>query len=51
MELEPGAAAEPDGELERLAWLPLEQAARILTFEPERRMVERASAELAPGRR
>jgi 8-oxo-dGTP pyrophosphatase MutT (NUDIX family) len=51
MELEPGAAQAPDGELEQLAWFPLDQAARILTFDTERRMVERASAELAPGRR
>jgi 8-oxo-dGTP pyrophosphatase MutT (NUDIX family) len=51
MELEPGAAATPDGELEKIAWLPLEEACRILTFEPERRIVERATQELAPGGR
>jgi 8-oxo-dGTP diphosphatase len=51
MELAPGPAASPDGELEKVAWLPLEQACRLLTFEPERRIVERASQELAPGGR
>jgi 8-oxo-dGTP pyrophosphatase MutT (NUDIX family) len=51
MELQPGAAATPDGELEKIAWLPLEKACRILTFEPERRIVERATEELAPGGR
>jgi 8-oxo-dGTP pyrophosphatase MutT (NUDIX family) len=51
MELQPGAAAAADGELEKIAWLPLEEACRILTFEPERRMVERATQELAPAGR
>jgi 8-oxo-dGTP pyrophosphatase MutT (NUDIX family) len=51
MELQPGAQDTPDGELEQIAWFPLGEAARILTFDTERRMVERASQELAPGRR
>ena len=51
MELQPGAAAPPDGELERIAWLPLQEASRILTYEPERRVVERATQQLAPGGR
>ncbi len=51
MELQPEAAATPDGELEQIAWLPLQQACRILTYEPERRVVERAAKELAPGGR
>ena len=51
MEWEPGAAATPDGELDRIAWLPLQEACRILTYERERSIVERATLELAPGGR
>ena len=51
MEWEPGAAATPDGELERIAWLPLQEACRILSYERERSIVERAIEELAPGGR
>lgn len=51
MEWEPGAAATPDGELERIVWLPIQKACRILTYERERSIVERAIAELAPDGR
>jgi len=51
MELQPGAAATPDGELERIVWLPLQEACRILSYERERSMIERAIEELAPGGR
>ena len=51
MEWQPGAAATPDGELERIAWLPIEEARRILSYERERSIVERAIEELAPGGR
>lgn len=51
MEWVPGAAATPDGELERIVWLPLQEACRILTYERERRVVERAIAELTPDGR
>ena len=51
MEWQPGTAATPDGELERIRWLPLEEARRVLTYERERSMVERATQELAPGGR
>jgi 8-oxo-dGTP pyrophosphatase MutT (NUDIX family) len=48
MEWQPGPAATPDGELERIRWLPLPEACRILTYERERSVVERAGRELAP---
>jgi len=48
MEWLPGDAATPDGELERIVWLPIEEARGILTYERERSVVERAIAELAP---
>jgi len=48
MELQPGDAATPDGELERIVWLPLPEACRVLTYERERSIVERATRELAP---
>ena len=51
MEFQPGAAATPDGELERIVWLPLQEARTILTYERERSIVERAIEELAPGGR
>ena len=47
MEWEPGAAETPDGELERIAWLPLEEARRSLTYDTERAMLERAIEQLA----
>jgi 8-oxo-dGTP pyrophosphatase MutT (NUDIX family) len=51
MEWVPGDAATPDGELERIVWLPLEEARGVLTYEREREVVDRAIAELAPQRR
>jgi 8-oxo-dGTP pyrophosphatase MutT (NUDIX family) len=51
MEWQPGATATPDGELERIRWLPLEEARGVLTYERERGVVERAAQELAPDGR
>ena len=52
MELQPGAAATPDGELERIAWLPLEEALPGSSRSSRSAaMVERATEELAPGGR
>ena len=51
MEWQPGAAATPDGELERIRWISFEEARQILTYERERRVVERATQELTPGGR
>ena len=47
MEWEAAAAAAPDGELENLSWLPLDEARRRLTYDTERAMLERARDELA----
>ena len=46
MEWEPGTAGAPDGELERIAWLPIEAALRNLTFATERAMLGRAIEQL-----
>jgi len=35
-----------DGEMDRMYWLPIEEAARRLTFDTEQRIVERAQAAL-----
>ena len=48
MEWESGTAGVPDGELERIAWLPIEAARRSLTYPTERAMLERAIEQLAP---
>ena len=42
MEWESGVAEAPDGELERIAWVPLQEACRSLTYDTERAMLERA---------
>jgi 8-oxo-dGTP pyrophosphatase MutT (NUDIX family) len=42
MEWQPGEAQASDGELERVAWAPLEQARRSLSYETERAVLERA---------
>jgi 8-oxo-dGTP pyrophosphatase MutT (NUDIX family) len=47
MEWEPGAVETPDGELARIAWLPIEEARRDLTYATERAMLERAVEQLA----
>jgi len=47
MECEPAAAGVPDGELERIAWQPIEAARRNLTYATERAMLERAIEQLA----
>ncbi len=39
-----GSAADHDGEVEEVRWLPLDEAARELTYKGERQMVERARA-------
>jgi 8-oxo-dGTP pyrophosphatase MutT (NUDIX family) len=47
------ASAEPlalDGEMERMYWCPIEQAAARLTFETEQRVVERAREALGSRR-
>jgi 8-oxo-dGTP pyrophosphatase MutT (NUDIX family) len=47
MEWESETAGAPDGELERIAWLPIEAARRNLTYATERAMLERAIELLA----
>ena len=42
-----GDPADHDHEIERAAWMPLERAARELTYEGEREMVRRAVLHLA----
>ncbi len=51
MEWEAGLAETPDGELEGIVWMPIEQARRSLTFDTERAMLERAIAHLGPRER
>jgi 8-oxo-dGTP pyrophosphatase MutT (NUDIX family) len=51
MEWDPGAAQTPDGELEAVAWLPLEEARQRLTYDTERGMLERAAAQLGSRER
>lgn len=46
MELAPGTAGEPDGELDRIFWCPLGAAAERLSFDTERDVIERARAHL-----
>ena len=48
MEWESGVAETPDGELARIAWVPIEEARRSLTYDTERAMLERAIEHLAP---
>jgi 8-oxo-dGTP pyrophosphatase MutT (NUDIX family) len=45
-----GSVEDHDHEIEDARWMPLERAARELTFEGERRMVERALSRLAADR-
>jgi hypothetical protein len=47
MEWQPGVEETPDGELEGIAWLPIEEARRGLTYATERAMLERAAEHLA----
>jgi len=51
MEWESGVAETPDGELERIAWVPIEAARQSLTYDTERAMLERAVAYLGPRER
>ena len=51
MELESGVAGSPDGELAEIAWLPLDEARRSLTYDTERAMLERAAEQLAARER
>jgi 8-oxo-dGTP pyrophosphatase MutT (NUDIX family) len=41
---------DPDHEIADARWMPLEEAARALTYEGERRMVERALSRYVPDR-
>jgi 8-oxo-dGTP pyrophosphatase MutT (NUDIX family) len=45
-----GDLADHDQEIEDARWMPLEQAARCLTYAGEREMVTRALSRSAPGR-
>jgi 8-oxo-dGTP pyrophosphatase MutT (NUDIX family) len=45
-----GGELEPDHEIADVRWMPLEEAARSLTYEGEREMVERALLRYAPDR-
>jgi 8-oxo-dGTP diphosphatase len=47
MEWQPGPAAPTDGELERIAWLSPDEARATLTYETERKVLERAIRQLA----
>ena len=47
MELASEAVGPTDGELARVAWLPIEEAERTLSYDTERRVVTRARQELA----
>ena len=47
MEWEAGVAETPDGELEGIAWLPIDEARRRLTYDTERAMLARAVEQLA----
>jgi len=51
MEWESAVAETPDGELEGIAWLPIEEARLGLTYDTERAMLERALEHLAPRER
>ena len=46
MELAGGDTREPDGELERVYWCPIARAAKRLSFETEREVLERARERL-----
>jgi 8-oxo-dGTP pyrophosphatase MutT (NUDIX family) len=45
-----GSVEDHDDEIEEARWMPLEQAARELSFPGEREMVERALSRVAPDR-
>jgi 8-oxo-dGTP pyrophosphatase MutT (NUDIX family) len=45
-----GDLADHDHEIEQARWMPLEQAARELTYAGEREMVSRAMSRIAPDR-
>ncbi|HTY96423.1 MAG TPA: NUDIX domain-containing protein [Solirubrobacteraceae bacterium] len=49
-EYEQGDVSEHDDEVEDVRWIPLEEAARTLTYEGERQMVDRAIAYLDKDR-
>jgi 8-oxo-dGTP pyrophosphatase MutT (NUDIX family) len=49
MEHETGTLHPQDGEMCGARWVPIDEASRILTFDSERDMVERARAELGEG--
>jgi 8-oxo-dGTP pyrophosphatase MutT (NUDIX family) len=50
MEYRSGDLADHDDEVEEAYWMPLEQAARSLTYAGEREMVVRALSQTAPDR-
>jgi len=45
-----GRLEDHDEEIEEARWMPLQEAARALTFEGEREIVRRAISQMAPGR-
>jgi 8-oxo-dGTP pyrophosphatase MutT (NUDIX family) len=45
-----GDVADHDAEIEEARWMPLEEAARSLTYAGEREMITRALSRLAPDR-
>jgi 8-oxo-dGTP pyrophosphatase MutT (NUDIX family) len=45
-----GDVADHDDEIEEASWMPLERAARELTFQGERQMVEKALSRIAEDR-
>lgn len=49
MELACGELHPRDGEMQRVYWCPIDEAAHRLSFETERRVVERARQQLAGG--